>query len=1070
MAPSTVLSYLRRDYRRPVSPAAAHTPSPQSPVTPSDVQPQPQPQRLSIPPQLPAAPQTPTLTDSLLESGIWAEPEQKPQSATGIAPELRTREETEPKGGCVVATSSASQSSRILSRPHSSSDAEGRRAPEAAAGATSLTPDHHENPTSPLTLGEYNPADSGKWSTRHGKGKHTHDNAAASPSVDAKKSSMDGQSPLSASSAKRDVTHEDVTVPSSHSRPGKTKLNLLNPLALLARRRSAQPSTSKPDDIRVNRRELPALPDDYDPRIRGKHIHDFSLPRPRSHVSASNQQQSHAEYNEQDHSAPNADLEESDDVSVSAITDGAREQQPEVEVEAEDDGRESQEIPKDSTGQDALAPAPALPSPVGGRQSRGSQSEAAAPAVEDPASDGKEQEQEQPTATPSYVEGAAAPTSNIPSRSSTAATSSLPRHLRSSASRFSFDMAGVEESSSSQEKLLEEKHKEKEAARRAKVQETHFNDSDSEDIDYEAMLDDGGLEEEIPGVNIEAEDDYYDEDDESGGIPSHAHPLKPMPLRQFVPALSPLVSNPVSPLNLNSPSQPPEGGLPPHEENSVPPPSDPDPDPDTANPPSTSVLLDTTNNTTAPPSQRIPRTTEQKQAPTQILSDDDFYFDDGMFDDDDVPPPDEGEVFDESIFDDETSHLYARRKTKVDAEKPLPAPPEDNVSENLEKTEKHGGSLLRRDSTSPASNGVSTGVVDDDDDDSVDNSGHGHPANDSELHAGEDLTEDNLQAYHSALVQAAQQAALKGRFDRRVSGSEASVDNESVPHTVDSQPDLTADQSRVSQSMDQMAFEDDAALDDFDYDDRHGMGDDDAIIAAANAEVLEYDDEEFYGQEFGFYAHSRSCDGEPVYGGYFGARVVDGVSRSHSGGRAANFREPSLTPITERSEWSTRNSMVSLAAQQTGHSNPSLSSPPALAQLVDMGSIEDEMSLSALMKLRREAFGGSNGSLRSSAASPTSPSPTTGHQQVGSLNGATTTATTATSPPEAPKSGMQNSSPPPEMGVAADSSGPYQGQSSSAESSPRALPLQNDALVGGGKVIVPPPLSVDTARANASSP
>jgi hypothetical protein len=40
--------------------------------------------------------------------------------------------------------------------------------------------------------------------------------------------------------------------------------------------------------------------------------------------------------------------------------------------------------------------------------------------------------------------------------------------LRSNASRFSFDMSGI--GSSVQEKLLEEKHKEKEAARRAKAE------------------------------------------------------------------------------------------------------------------------------------------------------------------------------------------------------------------------------------------------------------------------------------------------------------------------------------------------------------------------------------------------------------------------------------------------------------------------------------------------------------------------------------------------------------------------------------------------------------------------
>jgi len=61
-----------------------------------------------------------------------------------------------------------------------------------------------------------------------------------------------------------------------------------------------------------------------------------------------------------------------------------------------------------------------------------------------------------------------------------------------------------------------------------------------------------------------------------------------------------------------------------------------------------------------------------------------------------------------------------------------------------------------------------------------------------------------------------------------------------------------------------------------------------------------------------------------------------------------------------------------------------------------MDEMDDEMSFTALMKLRRGAFGGSNGSLRSSAASQTSGSPLThfppaniGGLAVGGLSAAT---------------------------------------------------------------------------------
>jgi hypothetical protein len=36
----------------------------------------------------------------------------------------------------------------------------------------------------------------------------------------------------------------------------------------------------------IKNRDVPAMPDDYDPRIRGKIIHDFSAPRPRRNIPA----------------------------------------------------------------------------------------------------------------------------------------------------------------------------------------------------------------------------------------------------------------------------------------------------------------------------------------------------------------------------------------------------------------------------------------------------------------------------------------------------------------------------------------------------------------------------------------------------------------------------------------------------------------------------------------------------------------------------------------------------------------------------------------------------------------
>jgi hypothetical protein len=143
---------------------------------------------------------------------------------------------------------------------------------------------------------------------------------------------------------------------------------------------------------------------------------------------------------------------------------------------------------------------------------------------------------------------------------------------------------------------------------------------------------------------------------------------------------------------------------------------------------------------------------------------------------------------------------------------------------------------------------------------------------------------------------------------------------------------------------------------------------DDDIVAAANAEALASDDEGFYGQEFGFYAKARpnSGDMEAVNGGYFGADGDDGLARNKS------LQEPNLTPITERSEFSTRNSFIGHGgAFGVGSHPPSAGGPlgpasPALARMPVTPLVENEVaSFEQLRKLRANAFGGSNGSLRS---------------------------------------------------------------------------------------------------------
>ncbi|PUU76880.1 hypothetical protein B9Z19DRAFT_1109209 [Tuber borchii] len=106
---------------------------------------------------------------------------------------------------------------------------------------------------------------------------------------------------------------------------------------------------------------------------------------------------------------------------------------------------------------------------------------------------------------------------------------------------------------------------------------------------------------------------------------------------------------------------------------------------------------------------------------------------------------------------------------------------------------------------------------------------------------------------------------------------------------------------------------------------------DDSMVAEANAETLAYD-AEFYGQEFGFY--------------------------------------PILRPISKRSESSYRNSLVFPVSS----SRPLSATVPAgedIGSLTSSNSGGGGITLEQLMRLRRDAWGGSNGSLRSSRGSGT---------------------------------------------------------------------------------------------------
>lgn len=813
---------------------------------------------------------------------------------------------------------------------------------------------------------------------------------------------------------RRPVDRDVQPVEHVPQKSGKTMLHLLNPMSLLAKRRSHQVAGLRVEDHNKGSKSLvPAIPDDFDPRIRGNIVHDFSAPRPRRQLStapAPKQEQISPQgvpaVTQYEYTGDDARVRSSEPKSpYSPLSDNMKrhsDHSPVFKEHFEDDKRALQVENKAYLQSSLLTDASNRDRdphsiPVFARNLPSSITDL-----------DKRPPDEQPQPTPE-VESRDEDDTNKVEDSDTFEVdlpqqlSGLPKHFKSNASRFSFDMNGV--GSSTQEKLLEEKHKEKEAARKAEARlNGEFSDAE-DDFDNEMFDDLDGLEEEIPGVNVDADEgDEFKDFSAPGNIWNKSW---------LAPNLSPVVASPVQPemSSLEDVHIPPVKQDEPGHSKELPPPDDSTPNDSTPaddiSESSKTFLRESTDLSSVPLQSKtfLRESTDLSGVPLQSIpdeDDDDLYFDDGEFGELDAEAA--GDKFDESVFDDPTSHLYDRKQhTSTDLPgAPLqPIPDEDD--DDLYFDDGEFGEL---DAKAPGEQ-FDESIFDDPtshlyerkqptasvqphagDSEAQPDSGYSlkhAPSTASEHHQGFAprrygsvagnmpnqelvnsgvLSEHNLEAFHNALADAANQSAAKGRLGHTTSVSERSMAQESA-QTADSQPGLVSDESRVSQAMDPASF--DEVFEDFNYDDNDDLLYDDPIIAAANAEALENDDEGFYGHEFGFYPQAYTDGSELTNGGYFGPRGPESISRTHSG--RGKFREPSLTPITERSEWSTRNSIISVNAHGVAHSNQSVSSP-GLAQLVDLNSLEDEMSLSALMKLRRDAWGGSNGSLRSRSASP----------------------------------------------------------------------------------------------------
>ncbi|PYH96471.1 hypothetical protein BO71DRAFT_482058 [Aspergillus ellipticus CBS 707.79] len=977
MPPSAVFSYWRRDHRRsspsPVSSAiqpSKTSNSPQIPLISNTTT------SIPIPGASPGdgvSPQAPSDSHGDLDAAkrnvaIAVAPSNAPDPSTNLAvptSENETRPHSCPEDRdqdpAIVTQSSYSQSSFAAARSdNSDSDSPKTSSPFRLSLSKGLLASHNLS------------------SDGHSKRSSTpagHFRFRASPDISPADKTTPSQKDYKYEGAgSRRHGDRDASTEPTHHRSGKTRLHLLNPMSLLARRRSSQLTNLRMEETSKSARNIvPAIPDDYDPRIRGKIVHDFSAPRPRRNLSVAPVLRHEHDRSSLD-AGYNGDGKAQGQDQVAPVKEQRKRQtqySPVFKEHFEDDQKvlqvENKAYLQSSllTGQAHVDSDPSalpvfarkLPSKLPDQPTTESPSDQTTP----------KQDSQHNTPAPAPAPAPAPPT-NVEDADTIEVIphqpTGLPKHLKSNASRFSFDMNGVE--SSAQEKLLEEKHKEKEAARRAKAR---MDGEEFSDDDLDDMFDDmDDFEEKIPGVNVDA-DDADEFADFSGPGPAFNRSW-------IAPGLSPVIASPLPPeisnlQGLQDPAEP--------EVNQRSSEDRPALMPEQSSPPDAGDYFQSvpvaaeaaaSDSVNGPGAANAPQSLQPSQ-PSQPMDnddDDDLYFDDGEFGD--LTTDDAGEKFDESIFDDETSHLYAR-KTASQPAAPAPAPAPEQAEDTRQSLDSPDAAAEQDEFASePGHEGGLRHVPSMASDyrrgsirtythtlENIPNVGS------AKAHGGV-LSEHNLEAFHNALAQAANDAATNDRFGHTTSVSERSMGQESAAQTMDTPSGLISDDSHLSQTVDMVGF--DEVFEDFSYDDTDDFFDD-PIIAAANAEALENDDEGIYGQEFGFYAQSHGgCNGELTNGGYFGPRGVEGITRSFSS--RGKFCEPSLTPITERSEWSTRNSVISLTAHGAAHSRP-LSSP-GLAQLVDLGAMDDEMSLSALMKLRRGAWGGSNGSLRSSSGSP----------------------------------------------------------------------------------------------------
>lgn len=577
-----------------------------------------------------------------------------------------------------------------------------------------------------------------------------------------------------------------------------------------------------------------------------------------------------------------------------------------------------------------------------------------------------------PSIAPVSRNASASLSRNVSDMSNKDVISSLPKHMKSTSSRFSFDMIGAARA----EKLLEERHRQRQQDKQDQEsipssgqRDSRFDDYDEEPFEYDDMDFDDGLEEKIPGVNAD-----YDEEDLEAEMDLDNDQEN---FAGFVFQRSKPTSTVTSPQSLGMQLTPRDStgqiiGFAMTKET-------PDlrwdsqffSDSQLQASPRPSPLGSPTGlgiqglDAAVEASSQIPSQQEEK-APKPLKPDDEFYFVAHSFEGEG-----DGTAFDESIFDLDDTDQYGR---------PIPGMFANALAQRTAAQEGEGHRNRESDdatsrlsaqsglSQSTAHTSLSVGlqhkVAAESEDETKTPPREAEPS----MSGIPTAEHDGMAVYQAALAAAAHKAAASGKFRR---------DSDPEPPQTPADPIVTSPTTVGSDPSDNHL----EVLNDYENDyDNDGFSnglddyelDDDAIIAEANASALANDYDGWYGQEFNFYAgptvqphhaSNNQLSEQNMYqysnGGYF---VPSGVARTKSGHLVS--REPNLTPITERSEYSNRNSIMSFTMPNSANREGPLQSP-GLAQLAMMAD-DDNMSLSALLRLRSKAWGGSQASLVSS--------------------------------------------------------------------------------------------------------